>query len=260
MKLLKQLVKTIYFLFLFIFIAHITFRLEYYILFSLNSEIMCANILGFLRIPLCIVLTFCLHIGIRKLYKHYFEKIKLSFNKAQFTVLVCCLVLFTGLFAYSFIANKTILYSDGTINIFDSCGRISDIKSFDEAEKIELKAIRFDYHGRLITTYDYVIQYHLHYPDGTIIELDSESFRDIESMKQLKDRAGDRLIITDTEDTMLEIALLGEEHLFEVYSALFYEEEEDEEKDEDDRYHSYYETFEGTTYYEFGMGGHMIYE
>ena len=76
-------------------------------------------------------------------------------------------------------------------------------------------------------------------------------------MKAMKALADDKLVIIHSREKAGEMIGAADYELYKTYCELL-PQEYDTEEDED--YHSYYETFEGTTYYDFGMDGHMIYE
>ena len=105
----------VYFIALFVATAGTVNYIEELILFNLRTNVICSDAAGFLDVPLMIVLAFCVHHGLLKLYKRFFEKTKISLNKTQFRVLIACLVFSIVLAVYGFISNKTEIYSDGNI-------------------------------------------------------------------------------------------------------------------------------------------------
>lgn len=212
------------------------------ILFKLRPEIICVDMMSYLQAPLLISLTTCASIGIVKLYRRLMEKPDLHLNKTLSAFLIFCVVAsFFGV-CYSFVANKTEVRSDGEIKIYDSMGRIQEIRAVNEAKRIQLKAERFDY----TTDYGYGIMFYLTFPDGEIIDLDSTSFRDVEAMKELKALSGDKLIITHTTDTALEILGTGDKELYDTYIELF-------PKFKDRPLTYYEENWNQFTKYEFGQ-------
>ena len=259
---LKGLFLAAYFLLLFIASASVLTYIEKLILFGIRPEIFCVDNLSFLKLPLTITLTFCAHIIILKLYKRFFEKTKISFNKTQRSVLISCLVLSVALSLYSLSANKTEFHSDGNIKEYDYIGRVSSVKTIDETEKVELKVEKTYFVNRRGSSIDCSIVFSLFFPDGEIFELDDTYFRDVDAMKAMKNLADDKLVIIHSREKAGEMIGAADYELYMTYSELLSceENEENNEDNEDNRYHSYYETFEGTTYYDFGMDGHMIYE
>ena len=69
--------------------------------------------------------------------------------------------------------------------------------------------------------------------------------------KAMKNLADDKLVIIHSREEAGEMIGAADYELYKTYCELL-PQEYDTEEDED--YHSYYETFEGTTYYEFGTG------
>ena len=259
---LKGLFLAAYFLLLFIASASVLTYIEKLILFGIRPEIFCVDNLSFLKLPLTITLTFCAHIIILKLYKRFFEKTKISFNKTQRSVLISCLVLSVALSVYSLSANKTEVNSDGNIKEYDYLGRVSSVKTIDETEKVELKTEKvYSVTRRSSNTYCSIV-FSLFFQNGEIFEFEDSGFRNVEAMKAIKNLAGDKLVIIHSIEEAWEIIGIADSELYMTYSELLSceENEENNEDNEDNRYHSYYETFEGTTYYDFGMDGHMIYE
>ena len=254
---LKGLFLAAYFLLLFIASASVLTYIEKLILFGIRPEIFCVDNLSFLKLPLTITLTFCAHIIILKLYKRFFEKTKISFNKTQRSVLISCLVLSVALSVYSLSANKTEVNSDGKIKEYDYLSRISSVKTIDETEKVELKTEKvYSVTRRSSNTYCSIV-FSLFFQNGEIFELDDTYFRDVDAMKAMKNLADDKLVIIHSREKAGEMIGAADYELYKTYCELL-PQEYDTEEDED--YHSYYETFEGTTYYDFGMDGHMIYE
>ena len=258
-NLFKELLKIVYFFVIFIAIADALIYIEKLILFDMRPEIIYAGTIGFFKLPLLITLTFCTHIAIKKLYKRFFEKTKISFNKTQRSVLISCLVLSVALSVYNLSANKTEINSDGKIKEFDYLGRISSVKTIDETEKAELKVEKTYFVNRQGSSIDCSIVFSLFFPDGEIIELDDTYFRDVDAMKTMKALADDKLVIIHSIEEAWEIIGIADSELYMTYSELL-SCEENVENTEDNSYHSYYETYEGTTYYDFGMGGHRLYE
>ena len=261
-NLFKELLKTVYFFVIFIAANDALTYIKELILFDMRPEILCIDMWDPLRLPLALVLTFCTHIAIKKLFKRFFEKTKISFNKTQRSVLICCVVFSAVLFVYSLSANKTEFHSDGKIKEYDYLGRISSVKAIDETEKVELKVSKV-YHVSRTNSYPVAsIIFSLFFPDGEIIKVEDWNFKDVDTMKVLKALAGDKLVIIHSIEEAREIIGGFDFELYMTYSELLSSEENENsnEDKEDDRYHSYYETYEGTTYYEFGVGGYMIYE
>ena len=261
-NLFKELLKIVYFFVIFIAIADALIHIEKLILFDMRPETIYAGTIGFLKLPLLITLTFCTHIAIKKPYKRFFEKTKISFNKTQRSVLISCLVLSVALSVYSLSANKTEVNSDGNIKEYDYLGRVSSVKTIDETEKVELKTEKvYSVTRRSSNTYCSIV-FSLFFQNGEIFELDDTYFRDVDAMKAMKNLAGDKLVIIHSIEEAWEIIGIADSELYMTYSELLSCEgnEENNEDNEGNRYHSYYETFEGTTYYDFGMDGHMIYE
>lgn len=256
-NLFKELLKIVYFFVIFIAIADVLTYIEELILFDMRPEIIYAGTIGFFKLPLLITLTFCTHIAIKKLYKRFFEKTKISFNKTQRSVLISCLVLSVALFVYNLSANKTEVNSDGNIKEYDYLGRVSSVKTIDETEKAELKVEKTYFVNRQGSSIDCSIVFSLFFPDGEIFELDDTYYRDVDAMKTMKALADDKLVIIHSREEAGEMIGAADYELYKTYCELLPQEYDTEE---DGDYHSYYETFEGTTYYDFGMDGHMIYE
>lgn len=261
-NLFKELLKIVYFFVIFIAIADALIHIEKLILFDMRPETIYAGTIGFFKLPLLITLTFCTHIAIKKLYKRFFEKTKISFNKTQHSVLISCLVLSVALSVYSLSANKTEVNSDGKIKEYDYLGRVSSVKTVDETEKVELKTEKIYSVTRYSSNTYCGIVFSLFFQNGEIFEFEDSGFRNVEAMKAIKNLAGDKLVIIHSIEEAWEIIGIADSELYMTYSELLSCEgnEENNEDNEDNRYHSYYETYEGTTYYDFGMDGHMIYE
>ena len=252
-NLFKELLKLVYFFVIFIAIADALTYIEKLFLFDMRPETIYAGTIGFFKLPLLITLTFCTHIAIKKLYKRFFEKTKISFNKTQRSVLISCLVFSVALSVYSLSANKTEVNSDGKIKEYDYLGRISSVKTIDETEKAELKVEKIHSVTRRSSNTYCSIVFSLFFQNGEIFEFEDIGFSDVEAMKNL---AGDKLVIIHGIEEAWEIIGIADSELYITYSELLSCEgnEENNEDNEDNRYHSYYETFEGTTYHEFGMG------
>lgn len=250
-NLFKELLKIVYFFVIFIAIADVLTYIEELILFDMRPEIIYAGTIGFFKLPLLITLTFCTHIAIKKLYKRFFEKTKISFNKTQRSVLISCIVFSVALSVYSLSANKTEFHSDGNIKEYDYIGRVSSVKTVDETEKVELKVEKTYFVNRRGSSIDCSIVFSLFFQNGEIFELDDTYFRDVDAMKAMKALADDKLVIIHSREEAGEMIGAADYELYKTYCELL-PQEYDTEEDED--YHSYYETFEGTTYYEFGTG------
>ena len=238
----------VYFIALFVATAGTVNYIEELILFNLRTNVICSDAAGFLDVPLMIVLAFCVHHGLLKLYKRFFEKTKISLNKTQFRVLIACLVFSIVLAVYSFAANKTEIYSDGNIKVYDYIGRVSEIRTVDEAEKVELKVDRRDYIKRNgVKSSVCTMEFLLYFPDGENVTLFHDHFKDVEALKTFRSLTGDKFIILQDREKAWELIGIADYELYEIWCELSEEENED-------IYHSDYEAFEGTTYYQFGMG------
>lgn len=146
---------------------------------------------------------------------------------------------------YSFNSNKIEIYSDGEIKVYDYLGRVSAAETVDEAEKVELKVERLDYINRRGRSVDCNIVFLLSFPDGEIIRLDSDWFRDVEAMKTLKALAGDKFVITHDRETAMEMIGGADYELYKIYCELL--------PKSDDRPLTYYEeNWDQFTRYEFG--------
>lgn len=242
----KGLFFTLYLLFIAIAIMSVLMRLDELIVFGVREDIICSDGIGFI-IFLALSLTFCAYYGILKLYKRFFEKTKIKLNKTQFSVLIACLVFSIGLSVYGFTANKTEISTDGNIRVYDYIGRVAGTKTISEAERIELKVDRVDhisrYRSRSSTCY---IIFSLYFPDGEVVRMEDENFRDIDAMKTLKELSGDKLIILHDREKAREIIGAYDYELYEAYCKLVPEPE--------DRPLTYYEeNWDQFTRYEFGQ-------
>lgn len=237
---------TLYLLILAVTIMSILVRVDKLILFDMRENIICSDGFGFI-IFLTLSLTFCTYYGILKLYKRFFEKTKIQINKTQFGVLIACLV-FSAIFAiYGFVANKMEISSDGNIKVYDYIGRVAETKTVAEAERVELKVDRVDhisrYRSRSSTCY---IIFSLYFPDGEVVRMEDEDFRDIDAMKTLKELSGDKLIILHDREKAREIIDAYDYELYKTYCELLPEPPK--------RPLTYYEeNRDQYTYYEFGF-------
>lgn len=237
---------TLYLLILAVTIMSILVRIDKLILFDVRENIICSDGFGFI-IFLTLSLTFCAYYGILKLYKRFFEKTKIQINKTQFGVLIACLV-FSVIFAvYGFVANKTEISSDGNIKVYDYIGRVAETRTVSEAERVELKVDRVDhisrYRSRSSTCY---IIFSLYFPDGEVVRMEDEDFRDIDAMKTLKELSGDKLIILHDREKAREIIGAYDYELYEAYCELLPKPPK--------RPLTYYEeNWDQYTYYEFGF-------
>ena len=235
-----------YLLILAVTIMSILVRIDKMILFDMRKDIICSDGIGFI-IFLTLSLTFCAYYGILKLYKRFFEKTKIKLNKTQFSVLIACLIFSTALAVYGFVANKTEISTDGNIRVYDYIGRVAETKTVFEAERVELKVDRVDhisrYRSRSSTCY---IIFSLYFPDGEVVRMEDEDFRDIDAMKTLKELSGDKLIILHNREKAREIIGAYDYELYKTYCELLPEPPK--------RPLTYYEeNWDQYTYYEFGQ-------